>query len=276
MAADSVSPDRPSPSLVVAAVAGGMVATWYWVRTAPGFAVALPVQSPQALAALYYLLLFGPLIVLAALLGLLCRTRVFRIGAAPGSWLAAGLLLGAAGLAASALAAWAAGVLAPGEGDVPSIAAILGGAVLIVVQVSAEEVFSRGWMQAVLARWLGPAAGIVLAAILFAALHLAGGPVAWHSLANMVLAGVVFGLLAWRSGGLIAPIAAHFAWNAVEDLGLGLVPNPGVGPFGALRDFDLAGPVYWGGGAEGLNASLATTLAMLVIAAGLLIYRRRS
>jgi membrane protease YdiL (CAAX protease family) len=251
-----------------------MIAAWLWVGTAPGLAMTLPAQSPQVLAGLYYAILFVPLIALGGLLGLVCRTRVFRLGAAPVRWLGAGLLLGGAGLGASALGASFAGALLAGQDATFSAPAALAGAVLILMQVSAEEVFSRGWMQTVLTGWLGPAAGIVLAALLFAALHLVGGPVAGHSLANMILAGVVFGLLAWRSGGLVAPIAAHFAWNAVEDLGLGLVPNPGLGPFGALRDFELAGPAYWGGGSEGLNASIATTLALLAIAAGLLAWRR--
>jgi membrane protease YdiL (CAAX protease family) len=275
MAADSVSPDSASPLVIAAAVAGGMIAAWFWVATAPELAMALPAQSQTTLAALYYGLLFIPLIALAGLLGLLCRTAVFRLGAAPGSWLPVGLLLGGGGLGASALAASVAGVMTPGEGAAFSLPTALAGAALILLQVSGEEVFSRGWMQTALTGWLGPFAGIAFASILFAVLHLAGGPVAWHSLANMILAGVVFGLFAWRSGGLVAPIAAHFAWNAVEDLGLGLVPNPGQGPFGALRDFELAGPALWGGGSDGLNASVATTLALLVIAGGLLAYRRK-
>ncbi len=87
------------------------------------------------------------------------------------------------------------------------------------------------------------------------------------ALVNLMLGGVLFGLLALRSGGLAAPVAAHFAWNATEDLGFGLVPNPGIGPLGALVDLDLAGPAHWGGSEEGLNTSVGMTvvLAALVV-----------
>jgi membrane protease YdiL (CAAX protease family) len=274
-ATDQVSRDAPSPYAILPAVAGGMVAAWLWVRTVPGLALSLPLESPQVLAAVYYGLLFIPLIALAGALGLVCRVRVFAMGAAPGWWICAGLALGALGIGVGAIAASLAGVLRVGEGAAVPVPAMLAGLALILVQVSAEEVFSRGWMQTALAAILGPAAGIVLASALFAALHLASGPVAWRSLANMILAGVFFGLLAWRSGGLVAPIAAHLGWNAVEDLGLGLVPNPGLGPFGALRDFELSGPAYWGGGDEGLNASVATTLVLAIFVAGLLLGPRK-
>ncbi|MET0246329.1 MAG: CPBP family intramembrane glutamate endopeptidase, partial [Sphingomonas sp.] len=77
-----------------------------------------------------------------------------------------------------------------------------------------------------------------------------------------------------RSGGIAAPIAAHFAWNGSEQLIFGLDPNPGVGPFGSVLDLDLAGAARWGGSAEGLNASVGMTIALLVVLVPLLIAAR--
>ena len=64
---------------------------------------------------------------------------------------------------------------------------------------------------------------------------------------------------------LVAPIAAHFAWNALEDLGLGLMPNPGTGPFGALRDFDLLGTQLWGGSEAGLAGGVGMTIVLVAL-----------
>ncbi|HMP55013.1 MAG TPA: CPBP family intramembrane metalloprotease, partial [Novosphingobium sp.] len=69
------------------------------------------------------------------------------------------------------------------------------------------------------------------------------------------------------------PWAAHFAWNATEDAGLGLVPNPGNGPLGSLFDFDLVGSALWGGGPEGLNASIGTAAALVALIVPLLLIR---
>ena len=79
-----------------------------------------------------------------------------------------------------------------------------------------------------------------------------------------------FGLLAVRSNGILAPMAAHFAWNASESIVFGLDPNPGVDDLGALANFDLVGMPMWGGTAEGLNASIAMTLVLAALVVPLL------
>ena len=54
------------------------------------------------------------------------------------------------------------------------------------------------------------------------------------SLLNILLAGIWFGLLALRTGGLLAPILAHFGYNWAEEMIFGASPNPGVGAFGSV------------------------------------------
>ena len=85
-----------------------------------------------------------------------------------------------------------------------------------------------------------------------------------------MLGGLWFGLLAVRSGGILAPMAAHFAWNASESIGFGLDPNPGVDDLGALANYDLVGLPIWGGSPEGLNASIAMTLVLAALVIPLL------
>jgi hypothetical protein len=135
----------------------------------------------------------------------------------------------------------------------------------IVVQVVAEEVYFRGWLEPALTRRWGWTAGIVAAALAFAALHVAGGARAPISLVNLFLGGLMFGLFAARGGGLAAAVGAHLAWNAVEQLGYGLDPNPGVGSFGSLANLELAGAAIWGGSDQGLNGSIGMTIALLAI-----------
>ena len=83
----------------------------------------------------------------------------------------------------------------------------------------AEEALFRGFLQASLARWLGGRAGgawtaIGVAAVAFGVAHHAGG-------AAMVLlataAGVAYGL-AYRHGGLLASVWAHFLLNLAHIL----------------------------------------------------------
>jgi hypothetical protein len=85
---------------------------------------------------------------------------------------------------------------------------------------------------------------------------------------------LLFGLLALRTGGLAAPIAAHFGYNWAEQSIFGLTPNPGVDAMGSVFNFDLAGVPIFSGGPDELNGSISVTLTLgisvlLLLLAGL-------
>jgi uncharacterized protein len=146
----------------------------------------------------------------------------------------------------------------------------LTGTFLVLLQVTSEEVMFRGMLLPVLTRATGPLIAIPLSALGFAGVHYAGGWSNPISLFNIFLAGTWFALLAYRTGGLLAPILAHFAYNWTEEMLFGASPNPGIGSFGSVVDVELSGAAIWGGSAEGLNASVVLTLVLaLLIAAQL-------
>jgi membrane protease YdiL (CAAX protease family) len=126
----------------------------------------------------------------------------------------------------------------------------------------------RGGLQALLARSMGDLHSISLTALAFAAMHVVGGDRSWLEVANIALAGIVFGLLMAGTKSLLAPVCAHMTWNLMEAC-IGLYQNPGLAPFGALFDVDLQGPPLWGGSASGLGGSVALTMATVAVLAGL-------
>jgi uncharacterized protein len=259
-------------------LAAGLAVAAAAILLAPQMAGMLPIESPLVLNAAFYGLIFGPMAI-AALAGGWLTGMLPSAGAQPLRWAPVSLVGGAAGLIAAACYAWLAGSAVPGSagpgaGGALQMGAFLAGIVIIAGQVAAEELFFRGWMQPLLARHAGPVAALIVAAIAFAGFHMLGGSRAPLTLLNLLLGGVWFGLLGWRSGGLIAPVAAHFGWNAAEQLGMGLDPNPGIGDFGALLDWDLTGIALWGGTAEGLNASLAMTFVLAALLMPLIIQRQ--
>ena len=135
----------------------------------------------------------------------------------------------------------------------------------------AEEVFFRGWLQPLLSARLGPWVGVAITAVLFSAAHAVGQPLSPLAFVNGVLAGAVFGVLALRTGSLVAPVAAHFTWNWLEKSVLGLFPNPGLDSYGALFDLELTGAGLWTGGAAALNGALPTTLGLGLACAALIL-----
>ena len=78
----------------------------------------------------------------------------------------------------------------------------------------AEEALFRGFLQSSLARWLGGSARrgwtvIGLASLAFGVAHHAAGPL---MVAFAAVAGAAYGL-AYRHGGLLASVSAHFGFN---------------------------------------------------------------
>ena len=229
--------------------------------------------APAWVEAVYTLCVFSPILVMALIGALVMRSTGLGLGERGGRALGLGLAVGLGGFALTAAFAWLAGALDNEAVRQAGSSALLAGTFLTLLQVSAEEILLRGWVQPVLAERLPVWAAILIAAALFALLHIIGGARSPMSLLNLLLGGVVFGLLAARTGALLAPIAAHFAWNWTEMILLGLSPNPGVSGYGAIWNLDLTGPANWGGSDEGLNVSVGTT-AVLIALALLLIPRR--
>ena len=190
-------------------------------------------------------------------------------------WFFFGLLAGIVAFFLTLAAAYGLGVvrfISQSAVTLPLLTGV-GQAVLIIgLRTFGEEFFFRAWLQPLLARSWGVPMGLAATSILFGLAHVFSRGVPFVVLINVTLAGLFFGLIALRTGGLAAPFAAHWAWNAIEQCGFGLVPNPGFDSMGTFIDLDLAGPALLSGGSDGLNGSLGTTavLVVCVVALGLM------
>jgi membrane protease YdiL (CAAX protease family) len=210
-----------------------------------------------------------------AFLAALLLRRPIRLGWGNDRLTASALPIGVGGVLAALGLAWLAGVLMPVSGETAfrGVRLFLLGSLLIVAAAAAEEFLFRGVLQPILCRAWGPIIGIVLASLAFAVVHIVGGWSNGVSLMNIVLGGIWFGLLAWRTGGIFAPILAHAGYNWAEEMLFGASPNPGTGAFGSLLNYDLVGSRLWGGSTDGLNGSLSLTLVLLLIISALLFWQ---
>lgn len=251
---------RAIAALLYALLAAAAVVTWV-----PALAMAASIGGAWG----------GALIPLSIILLALLGARLFGQPIARGrdaagliaSALPMGLVAVVITLAMTATAAVATG----SEGKMAGAGLFLGGSLLIVGAAFGEECLFRGLLQPLLCRAWSPIAGIVAASLAFTAIHVFGGWCDPVSLLNITLAGAWFGLLAWRTGGILAPTLAHAGYNWAEEMLFGATPNPGVSDFGALFDVDLVGPIRLGGSADGLNASLLLTAVLVAIILPLLV-----
>lgn len=262
---------QPVRNAAMAAI--GLVLITLWLRFAPGLVGGWVSEGAWGEAG-FTVAVFGPLL----LLGWVGR-RLAGIGGAGGAWarsLGLGALTGLGGLLLATGYTAMAGTLV--RGPTTAVGPLLAlGVIVIAVQVAAEELVFRGWLQPVVQSLSGRWAAVPLVAALFAGLHLvAGGASGGVALLNLFLGGMLFGLIAAGRLGLPGAMAAHFAWNAGEQLLLGLDPNPRVGAFGAVLDLDLRGASLWGGSDQGLNGSWAMSLSLLALVVGWLLAARRN
>lgn len=272
------SPARPGAahpavglaSLGVAAIVASAIllgVPWLFgvMLQSPTFA-ALPAA---ALEAAFTLVTFG-------LLGLTAWAAIRFEGIAvplrprPGAMAATGLAMGIVGFAVSVALCTIAGTAQQGMPAEEGMGLLLLETLLLVIQSGAEEYFFRGWLQKDLERRWGPWPALGAAALLFAALHFVVAASEPLTFVTMLLGGLLFGLAYLKSGSFLLPWAIHFGWNWAEELLFGLYPNPGSGTFGTLVNIDMRGSVWWGGGVEGLNASISSVVVLVALIAATL------
>jgi membrane protease YdiL (CAAX protease family) len=217
--------------------------------------------------AVFTTLVFGAIALAAVAGGRIAGMKPWALGERPGVMLGAGAVTGIGAIALAIAYTGLAGTLGFGAASSPTIGGLAAGVLVVMIQVVAEEIYFRGWVQPMLARAIDTAPAVLAAGTAFGLLHALGGATGVIVLLNMIVGGVLFGTLAARGGGVAGAIGAHGAWNLTEQLGVGLDPNPGVGNFGAVADWNLHGAAAWGGSADGLNASWAMLLALLAAVA---------
>ena len=144
-----------------------------------------------------------------------------------------------------------------------SVAGWLTALALLALLAFGEEVLFRGILMHLARHRLGDRGALALTTLLFAALH-GGNPGASPAGAfGVLLAGLLLGLAALRTGGLVLPTAIHLGWNAAAGLGVGL-PVSGLGLPSLSRFVVTPGTERLYGGAFGPEEGLVFHVALMV------------
>lgn len=251
----------------LAAVVGATLALLLGVPALFGILLANPAvgEMPGALLeSAFTLATFVPM-GLFALVALKFWRVPLPMGSSPVLLSGTGLAMGVVGFALSLVLCAIAGTASEGPAAPQGFGLLLLEAALLLLQSGAEELTFRGFLQADLSRRWGATPAVIIAAVAFAALHFVAAASEPMSFVTMLLGGLLFGFVYARSGSFLMAWMIHFGWNSAEELLFGLYPNPGSGTFGTLINIDLRGAVLWGGGPEGLNASVASAVVLTAL-----------
>jgi hypothetical protein len=132
------------------------------------------------------------------------------------------------------------------------------------VQGAAEEALLRGYLLPVVGiRW-GLPAGIVVSALVFAALHGLNSHIGPLAVVNLVLFGWFAALYALREGGIWGVCALHAAWNWAQANLFGLQVSGTAARWAMLVDLTETGPDLLTGGPFGPEGGLAVTAVLAV------------
>lgn len=183
-----------------------------------------------------------------------------------------------AGVASALLAfgiAWAAGGYVVSAAT-PSAAwpALFAVALAVLAGSAFEEIAFRGALVGPLAGLMPPALAMLIPGVLFALAHAGNDSASAAGILNIVLAGLLLGLLfldAPFAGGARSIVFCstwHFGWNfAVGLLGVPVSGNVPDAPLVTSQPLDGT----WSGGAFGLEASPATSVVWLAASIALLV-----
>ena len=133
-----------------------------------------------------------------------------------------------------------------------------------LLQGGTEEVATRGWLLTRIAARTNLPFAIAISSSLFGILHMGNAGVTFLSVLNIILDGVLAGLLFIYTDSIWLVVAQHGTWNYVQGNLLGFQVS-GTGADASIFSFTMGdGPDWLTGGAFGAEGSIITTLVLLV------------
>ncbi len=133
-----------------------------------------------------------------------------------------------------------------------------------LLQGGTEEVATRGWLLTRIAARTNLPLAIVISSSLFGILHMGNAGVTFLSVLNIILDGVLAGLLFIYTDSIWLVVAQHGTWNYVQGNLLGFQVS-GTGADASIFSFTMgSGPDWLTGGEFGAEGSIITTLVLLV------------
>lgn len=133
-----------------------------------------------------------------------------------------------------------------------------------LLQGGTEEVATRGWLLTRIAARTNLPLAIAISSSLFGILHLGNAGVTVLSVLNIVLDGVLAGLLFIYTDSIWLVVAQHGTWNYVQGNLLGFQVS-GTGADASIFSFTMGdGPDWLTGGTFGAEGSIITTLVLLL------------
>ena len=145
--------------------------------------------------------------------------------------------------------------------DIPYL---LGAAVLVFIQSSAEELICRGYMHMALRERYGVIIAAIINSSFFMAMHLGNDGITWISLAEIFIIGICATVMVECYDSLWMAFALHASWNYTQNIILGL-PNSGLVSEKAIMHLDAAGSSIFYDKVFGLEGGITSVIVCVIV-----------
>lgn len=143
----------------------------------------------------------------------------------------------------------------------PNFVQLLYSILFFILVAFVEEIVCRGYIQRNLMLSIPPSHALIVSALIYAALHLTNPSIGIVPLANLFIAGLLFGINYMYTQNLWYGIFLHFSWNLVQGPLFGY-PVSGLGISSFIQQ-SLNGPDYITGGNYGFEGSAIAAALIL-------------
>lgn len=148
------------------------------------------------------------------------------------------------------------------------IAALLNISIILIgwlIQGATEEIVTRGWLMNVLGARYNITVGLILSSVFFALIHSENPGINYVAMLNIVLVGILLGLIVINTGSLWVACGIHSAWNFAQGNIFGLQVSGNDVGVGSIVDLNLVGNEFITGGQFGPEAGMVCSFVILVL-----------
>ncbi|UEL47099.1 CPBP family intramembrane glutamic endopeptidase [Terrisporobacter hibernicus] len=158
------------------------------------------------------------------------------------------------------------------------IGALLNISIILIgwlIQGATEEIVTRGWLMNVLGARYNITVGLILSSVFFALIHSENPGINYVAMLNIVLVGILLGLIVINTGSLWVACGIHSAWNFAQGNIFGFQVSGNDVGVGSIVDLNLVGNEFITGGQFGPEAGMVCSFVILVLIVIMLFLSKR-
>lgn len=146
---------------------------------------------------------------------------------------------------------------------------------LYIIAAFIEEILMRGYLLNRLLRTrLNSWVSIFIISCIFAFMHLANPGINILSIINLVISGILFGILFMYTKNILYPLVLHFMWNWLQGSVFGFKVS-GENFFSSFITLSINGNELINGGSFGFEASIVCTVLLLIATIMVYLYLKK-